>query len=665
MFNRKGIALPIAITACGLLILAIASLSMYSNQELRIVRKLLNLKKAEFLSMSGLQLAKAKLEKSRWYQPVGNQFVNPAANWKNSHRQSVQNEIAPDIHEAEVTLFLDEIHSYRKVKAMVKGDEYEVSTLSHINILSFAEIANESVLHYGKFILSPEPMLNSNSSLGLDSTPQDLLFEERFDSEGLISQQGSAKAKADTYILRQIVCQENQEVEANDPLMIIDAKTAAHVDVGQVNAKYAGKVVKIFPLQPGNPVKPGQTLAIIQKNYVPPSTCTLKKLVNYCRIPLSVFKSLDLGNRADRQKVYDFVKDSRESFAANLASVKRGFAPISKSFAGVRKMESLERKTVLAMLKSGNINWNNQNLEEQKIEIIKEMLENFCPGEIKSENERKKFIENNRIFLDPTRKQNKPKEMSKDIVKICTELSRWHGINYLDPKFKPLALKEYESSRGKTNLYELKSLQEYVERMNDYYNIHDQNGWLREEEKGESELQFFIRKFSQLPNAALNIKINAPKNGAYLNNHAYRATLQDPLEKKQLFGEEGQNIPFDYEKITQNDYFEVAFEEDEFALEPNGFFYKHTNPALIKVEVKDYDQLRPRYYQLFNDTLKDAKGNPFSMRIDYLMDFIAKTFDETSAKMPVDEFRGSDRPSARDVIAPISAEKYSNSGNSM
>jgi hypothetical protein len=645
----KGIAMPVALMAGILFVLAVGNLTLISNQELRVIRKISYLKRAEMEAYSGIQIVQDRLHKNRWYQPTGDQFSNPDPRvvWKNFHRET----IATDDGEGEVEVFVDEFPSKARLTVHQGNKTYDPCTLSHIKVLCLGKAGKEKTLYYGKFVVSPEPMMNSNSTDGVNKEPkveewtQLVNYEEDFPIR-----------------IQKIHARQGDQVSPSQRIVDFMSDSAAHLIPLDNLSPRQGIIKQIFVTE-GQVVRKGQRVATVVLDTLPePMNATVKRMVRIFRVPLELHSGLDLGLFADRNKIYQSIKGLSELYVSNYSAVAAAKEPIAKAFEqddGVRKIDST--KDVFQRLKIGNIHWNNQLSLADKKTVLLSMLKEYCPPEITSTEEREKFRKAARYSLDPTKKWNelKPQPLNPDVENIVKGLE--HGRNYLDKV--PLA----QVLQGKgLNAYQIAGTEEYTSLMDQYYGRNPLVPKL-------SETQNFIQQFSRLPDARLEVSVDVPKGGMLTDFQI--SSLGKPNntaaeEMRESYREEG--IPENHVKKIEADpyrfYFLVHIMNSY--VDPQmrkKHFYKKNDVAAMTISV--VAELKPQFYHYSNSLpLQDGSGGAanLSFRMDYLLEFFSKYFEEEGFDNPSDgDFRLKDVPMNRPVIAPTALEKWCDSGYSM
>lgn len=160
--NKRGIAVPTALILISVLFIFLVSMMNYSSQEMLNVKVTYEKKRAEYLAYSGLNWAESSLMKKRWWVTGG---FNPVAKVpRPTGGASVQEFFGPENGKAYI--IAEEFESANP--APVKGYD-TAQRLDHIRVFSIGEYKDQRVLVYGKFIMSPEPFLNSDSTEGADT----------------------------------------------------------------------------------------------------------------------------------------------------------------------------------------------------------------------------------------------------------------------------------------------------------------------------------------------------------------------------------------------------------------------------------------------------------------------------------------------------------------
>ena len=195
--------------------------------------------------------------------------------------------------------------------------------LHHVNVYALGEFENQQVLVYGRFIISPEPALNSNSTDG---------FGYEHPQHG-----GSSKAplrvqsvtrdeeEIEEFIVREILVSSGQSVNINTTLALLAPSNDPNTpNLINLVPRSDGRIDTIL-LNEGDLCEPGDTFAIVDRPVVTTSGAvanpqTLKKMVRITRIPRQVWQDIDLQDVQQRHTIAQYVNGLSDSFLLNFAA---------------------------------------------------------------------------------------------------------------------------------------------------------------------------------------------------------------------------------------------------------------------------------------------------------------------------------------------------------
>lgn len=467
--NRKGIAVPAALILISILLVFLIYMLNHSSQEMTHVKSFYAAKRAENLAYSGLNWAEAKLMSKRWWSDKG--FDS-------------QNKIARDTS-GEIT---HEFFGPQNGKCIVIAEEFaaanpspvkgfdKVQRLDHIRIYSLGEYDGKRVLVFGKFIMSPEPFLNSNSTEAAESETS-LVSEEGkvlIDVPQPWSQDGPVP---DLMIVKKVNYAVGQKVDPNSIL----ATLAAHPDdpvqitmTWDIKAPAIGTLTKVN-FQPGMPIKAKDIFGECTDELMMTQRTnkTLKKMVRVTKINDRAVTDLNLSDFATRRKVLDpFFKKLSDDFVLNYAKNQPHIETLESSFDSPKLGAVAETKDILSRLDvvPGTTAL---TVEEAGNKFLDEMIEKWVMPGLKAE-KRSEFPENSEYHLAIGKTTPR-----KEILEVLEHFGRLDEI-VTRPQKNP-------------ELYKLNSTQRFKESMN--FNNHG----LKTDD--------YVHDVSFLPDAARKISI--------------------------------------------------------------------------------------------------------------------------------------------------------------
>jgi hypothetical protein len=671
MQKTSGLALPVALVMGSVIAMAVFSLSLISSSELKMVSKLTVLTKAEALAFSGLQLVEDRLFKSRWYQPQGDEFSNPAAIWKSFHHERI------DRGENQyIDIYLDEFPSAHKLTVYRKGGHFNIGLLDNIRVLAVGTSGGEKALVYGKFIVSTEPQLNSNSTDGVKDgfLPEivNIFFQPRLtDRQSKVIPAGYLFAITNVYVKAGDIItssvKDGVDIGTANATKIAEIKIpdgaeshyGAELEDGLILAPYNGTILEVY-VEPGGPEKgkimAGAVVAKMQKDQEPEAmNYSLKRMVRIQRLK-NEFARTDLSRLENRKTVYSKIKENNEEFVRNYFSVCKSSKIISDAFREDLTTERMSVEKAVEKMKRAKIEWHKNSTDEGKKQILKQMLAMFCPPEIMDHEERDKFRKRAEFLLGG--KKIDPAEMGKidpDVESVFAGLE--HGIKY--PVKTPLAFDRYKNAGQ--NLYSLQGQEEFVAQMSGFENFKPES---QPPASLSTEIEKFIWRFSRLPDSKLAIKIDIPAGGE-ISNYLWGSWEKththdhDKDKEHQEFVNEfiratgGLRPDID---VKKNDYFRVTLQNPNLlpGLDVRWrYFFKRTHPLKLKIE----ETLMAVPYTYVNDATVGSKNKPqklsLQFRTDYLMKFFAKYFDDDFSREPsAEDPKGRSMASFREGSGP-------------
>ncbi len=142
-----GMALPIILVALLIVGLIMFAFTRSSQSELNLLDKLISAQKLIYLVRTGMGIAEAKLAKERWYGDTKPRDV-----------------IVPtlDDRDASLKIYVDDY-----VQVVARRYEKVYRMLDHVKVFVEARYRGNVMYGFGKFILSPEPVFDGKSTIGV------------------------------------------------------------------------------------------------------------------------------------------------------------------------------------------------------------------------------------------------------------------------------------------------------------------------------------------------------------------------------------------------------------------------------------------------------------------------------------------------------------------
>ncbi|MEW6709790.1 MAG: hypothetical protein AB1403_08225 [Candidatus Riflebacteria bacterium] len=344
---RRGIAVPAALVLISVLLIFLLYMLNHSSQEMAHVKSFYSAKKAENLAFSGLNWAEVKLLAGRWWSDKG---FDP----KNKVARPTGGEV---IHEffgpqnGKTLVIAEEFASANPtpVKGLAK-----VERLDHIRVYSIGEYEGQKVLVLGKFIMSPEPFLNSNSTEAAESETKVTTEDGKvlIDVPQPWSQDGPVPQ---LMIVQKVNVAVGSKVDPNSILATLGSHPNDPVQITMtwdIKAPAIGTLTKVN-YQPGDSIRAGDIfgectdeLMMTQR-----SNKTLKNMVRVTKINDRAITDLNLQDFATRRKVLDpFFAKLSEDYVKNYAKNQPHVEGLENSFDSPPLAETSSKEEILNRL---------------------------------------------------------------------------------------------------------------------------------------------------------------------------------------------------------------------------------------------------------------------------------------------------------------------------
>jgi len=637
--RRWGFSIPLALTAGGFLAIIISALSLVSSGEMRAVKNLLGKTTGEYSAYSGMIWAYEKLcREGRWYQPDGTSIENRGQQWKNSWSGT------PDLKgedvidpAAKLTVLIDEVPSEKVVqlpKKTVNGGK-GLQLLDHLKILSVVEAGGEKTVLFGKFIMMPEPLLNSNSVRG-NFVEEDAVepeqeyvvrvppIKKKMTGFGAKIEPGYIWSQdcdlTDRVKIRTVLVSPGQSVKMEDYVITMNTEwdsggtQAWATQEPKMRARYDG-TVKDVRVKVGDVLREGDELCTIKKKAVQKSTqFPLLKLVRVIKLPPDLSRSLDLTKAGDRLKAYEYVAKQKEEFLSNFAAATnqenlKGIVGKLEALNAGKPRETVDEKDLnFPDLKTPGGNPGNT--------FVKDLLGGFNPPLGLRPGEVAQFIASAAFRLGVDK---------REITTQLRELLEIHGQHYHQDKdfyLRQMDTVPRKMLREGRDIYVIKGMKNegpvasYIQLINDV-NRPDDNAKVDE----------YITRNSQLDNAAIYANI-------YLNNGTPWdiPTFKTKVDKGEITDPE--NYFFWKNSKGEEGYWKYA-DEDDITLKKVPVPYTFETPMQL-----------PNIGKKSADANDDPQYNKdmglFRIRVDYLLRYFKKHFEEGSFPKKYDELRPDD-----------------------
>ncbi|MFZ5949184.1 MAG: hypothetical protein ACOYXC_00645 [Candidatus Rifleibacteriota bacterium] len=344
---RRGIAVPAALVLISVLLIFLLFMLNHSSQEMAHVKSFYSAKKAENLAFSGLNWAEVKLLAGRWWSDKGFDPNNKVA--RPTGGEVVHEFFGPQ--NGKTLVIAEEFASANPtpVKGMAK-----VERLDHIRVYSIGEYEGQKVLVLGKFIMSPEPFLNSNSTEAAESETKVITEDGKvlIDVPQPWSQDGPVPQ---LMIVQNVNVAVGSKVDPNSILATLGSHPNDPVQITMtwdIKAPAIGTLTKVN-YQPGDSIRAGDIfgectdeLMMTQR-----SNKTLKNMVRVTKINDRAITDLNLQDFATRRKVLDpFFARLSEDYVKNYAKNQPHIESLENSFASPPLAETSSKEEILSRL---------------------------------------------------------------------------------------------------------------------------------------------------------------------------------------------------------------------------------------------------------------------------------------------------------------------------
>lgn len=311
--GKKGISLFLVLVVLSAFFMIVMGLLRQSSGELKHAKHLIAAQTAETIALSGIDWAEMELRKGRWYQPAFGE--NPSGGRPSFGLKSMT---PPSESEGKLTVACQDVPSLKTGSNL--RNMQKIWFLHHIDVFSLGEYSGSRCLVYAKFIISPEPALNGNSTEAIEyENPE---FGSPFTAPIRVREVTFNGSQVQNFKVTKILVSPGQTVDINTPVAELTPVNGSAQKV-ELRPSTFGKVKDLF-LKAGDLCKAGDNLGTLEKKITPSGqpaavadTRTLKKMVRITKIDLSQFPNFDLNRIADRVSVAGYVDAVSDAFLIN------------------------------------------------------------------------------------------------------------------------------------------------------------------------------------------------------------------------------------------------------------------------------------------------------------------------------------------------------------
>ncbi|MGM0599270.1 MAG: hypothetical protein ACQETH_05550 [Candidatus Rifleibacteriota bacterium] len=299
--GKRGIAVPTALILISILLVFFLYMQKHTSQEMVYVKDFYEAKRAENLAYSGLNWAEAQLIKKRWW-------VDEGFDSENKVSRATADVITHEFfgpQNGKATVIAEEFASANP--SPVKGYD-KIQRLDHIRVYSVGEYEGKRVLVLGKFIISPEPFLNSDSTESAESETAPVTVDGTvtINVPQPWSQDGPVP---ELMIVKKVNASVGQKVDPNSILATLGAHPDDPVQITMtwdIKAPAIGTLTKVN-FQPGMPIRAGDIFGECTDELMMTQRTnkTLKKMVRVTKVTDRGITDQDLTDFAIRRKLLD------------------------------------------------------------------------------------------------------------------------------------------------------------------------------------------------------------------------------------------------------------------------------------------------------------------------------------------------------------------------
>lgn len=374
---RAGIAIGVVLICAACFAMMVFGMMKYSSSEMRNVSRLVDKKRAEYLAYAGINWAAVELAKGRWYQPPGEP---PVKVQRPAWGEKTLEPFGPGNGRVRVVC-----QEAGRIGVDVRGDDLygrfdKVDLLDHIKVYALGEMREEKALYYGKFIMSPDPYLNSDrtdapGTGGAAAAPArpgsnlvNILIPRAWSQDGAVSQ---------VFTVTAVNVAPGQVIDINTICCTL-APTIAITQSYDVKGPTYGRLKRVN-VTVGQTVNADDVFGVMEEDCgsVVPSM-TLKKMVQINHVDLRLYEGLDLTDPDTLHRVGQDAMGVAKTFIVNYAKNRE----VSQRLPVVMQLPSMGEKTTEAEMvarieRAGNMP--TYDVDRAGNRFILEMLERWHP----------------------------------------------------------------------------------------------------------------------------------------------------------------------------------------------------------------------------------------------------------------------------------------------
>lgn len=431
--KRTGSAIMVAVILGSVFFMIVSGLMRYSSSEMKHVKAISSVRKAELLALSGVDWAESELRKERWYQ----KDFQPYEKVSGVHPTHGVKELYPfGSGEGKVTVVCEDVANAAPGNN-VRGMQ-QLWYLHHINVYALGEFEGSKALVYGRYIVSPEPALNSKSTDASEyESPE--FGTPRATALRILPAVINGSDVSD-FIVKKIQATENQSVDINSAVAILVPAANPGSEI-QLRPQTSGRISEI-KLEEGQTCRAGDTFAVLSRQSTTAGgmadSKTLKKMVRVTKVDPKVWRGLDIFSRSDRYALSQYISGLSDAYLQNFVA-HTSLETAIKNLGNTKLNKQLNAEELLGKLPA-DINNTTRNRAENT--FLAHMIQNFTvPGGTWERKE--KSLNTTYLELDHPRTTKPPAEL----VDWLRELNLSFLLNTkprVDPRYYEPKMKQSE-----------------------------------------------------------------------------------------------------------------------------------------------------------------------------------------------------------------------------
>lgn len=313
--KRHGSAIMVAVILGSVFFVVVSGLLRYSSSEMKHVKAISASRKAELLALSGIDWAESELRKGRWYQ----EEFRPYEKVVGVHPTHGVKELYPfGSDEGKVTIVCEDVAN-AVPGSNIRGMQ-RLWYLHHINVYALGEYDNSKALVYGRYIISPEPALNSKSTEASQYESPEYGIPNA-DALRILSANVNGN-DVNEFVVKKIHASTGMGIDINSIVATLEPVSDPGSEIS-LRPQVSGKINEI-KLEEGQTCRAGDTFAVIERQIMTAggvaASRTLKKMVRVTKIDPKIWHDLSILDRNDRFALSQYISGLSDSFLQNFVS---------------------------------------------------------------------------------------------------------------------------------------------------------------------------------------------------------------------------------------------------------------------------------------------------------------------------------------------------------